>query len=144
METNRGAPTPPYEAMANFFNREMSKAWLGQTLTADTAGQTGTFAAAEVHDRVRGDLRDDDIRKEGRTVRGQILRPLVELRFGAAAPVPHFRRRPRPAGSLTEFASLLSRAVNELGLRVPAGWAHESLGIPRAGAGEAAVPGRTG
>lgn len=141
VQAGKGASQPPYEAMANFFNREMSKAWLGQTLTSDTAGATGTFATAEIHDRVRQDLRDDDIRKEGRMVRGQILRPLVQMRFGGGAAVPFFRRRLRPAGSLKELAGLLSSAVNDLGLRVPASWAHESLGIPQAAGAEAVVPG---
>jgi phage gp29-like protein len=91
---------------------------------------------------VRQDLREDDLRKEARTIRNQLLRPLVALRFGVDAPVPYFRRRPKPIGGLSEFASLLSSAVNDLGLRVPAEWAHESLGIPRATVSEPAVRGR--
>lgn len=142
VQANRGTSKPPYEDMAHFFNREMSKAWLGQTLTVDTAGASGTFAVAEVHDRVRQDLREDDLRKEARTIRNQLFRPLVALRFGEEAPVPYFRRRPKPIGNLGEFAGLLSSAVNDLGLRIPADWAHESLGIPQATTSEKTLPGR--
>lgn len=142
VQANRGAPNPPYENLANFFNREMSKAWLGQTLTVDTAGSTGTFAAAQVHERVRQDILEDDIRKEGRTIRRDVLRPLTVLRFGADAPVPLFRRRLGPPASLHDLAELLAVAVNDLGLRVPAQWAAERLGIPSATGTQEVLPGR--
>jgi phage gp29-like protein len=37
-------------AMAEFCNREMSKAILGQTLTTDVYRATGTYSAARVHE----------------------------------------------------------------------------------------------
>ncbi len=88
-ESIKPAGSTPYETLCNFLNREMSKAWLGQTLTTDTAGSTGTFSAAAIHERVRQDLREDDIRKEGRTIRKYLLRPLVqaEVRPGGAGSV---------------------------------------------------------
>ena len=39
----------PYETLVNFCNREMSKAVLGQTLTTDTSGATGTYSAGKIH-----------------------------------------------------------------------------------------------
>ncbi|MFA5112429.1 MAG: DUF935 family protein [Desulfobaccales bacterium] len=39
--TSRSAGVNPYQLMAEFCNREMSKAVLGQTLTTDTEGQRG-------------------------------------------------------------------------------------------------------
>ena len=50
LEANRGTIGPPYERLIEFLNREMSKAWLGQTLTTDVTGQKGTIAATQVHD----------------------------------------------------------------------------------------------
>jgi len=133
---------PPYPSICNFFNRELSKAWLGQTLTADTAEMTGTYAAAEVHDRVRADIREDDIRHEGWTIRRDLLGPMVRIRFGDSVPVPYFRRRFDRNNDPEKLAKVLSTAVNELGARVPARWAHETLGIPRAGQGEEPLAGR--
>jgi len=141
-ESRTGARGAPYEALCNFFNREMSKAWLGQTLTTDTAGATGTFAAAQIHERVRQDLREDDVRKESRTVRRDILRPLVELRFGPNAPVPFFRRSLQAPRDIRQLADVLSVAVNQLGLKIPLRWAHEALGIPASEYGEKVLPGR--
>lgn len=130
VEANRGTPTPPYEALVNFLNREMTKAWLGQTLTVDMAGQGGSLAAAEVHDRVRLDIRQDDIRREGRTIRRDILRPLVQFKFGRDVPVPYFRRKLSPPRDLKQLAEVLSIAAKDLGVQVPQRWLHETLGIP--------------
>lgn len=137
LQSNGGRCPPPFEAICEFLNRELSKAWLGQTLTVDTAGQTGTLATAAIHNEVRHDLREDDLRREARTIRRDVLRPLTHLRFGREAPVPHFRRaldRPR---DLRELADVMAVAVERLGMRVPSRWAHETLGIPLAGENEA-------
>ena len=132
IEANRGQRAAPYERLIEFFNREISKAWLGQTLTTDTTGARGTFAASTVHEQVRQDILADDLRKEARTVRRDILAPITRFTFGPDAPVPHFRRKLRRARSAAELADLLDTAVNELGLRVPADWAHENLALPEA------------
>lgn len=142
-ESIKPAGGTPYESLCNFLNREISKAWLGQTLTVDTAGTTGTFSTASIHDRVRQDLRDDDVRKEGRTIRRDLLRPLVELKFGPAAPVPFFRRSIEAPREVETLARVLAVAVNDLGLKVPARWAHEALGVPVIEEGEGAIPGKT-
>ena len=131
LEANRGTPAPPYEALCNFMNREMSKAWLGQTLTTETVGAAGTLTVAKVHEEVRQDLREDDLRKEGRTIVRDLLGPLVHLKFGDDVPVPVFQRKFEHARDLRELTDILSAAVNELGVRVPARWAHETLGIPQ-------------
>ncbi len=129
IETKGNNSTPPYERLINFLNREMSKAWLGQTLTTDIAGQSGSVAAARVHEKLRGDILADDIRKESRTLRRDLLGPMTQLRFGPDAPVPFFMRRPKGPADARELADVLSVAVNQLGLRVSEPWAREALGI---------------
>jgi phage gp29-like protein len=139
LETGRGTSGPPHERLIEFLNREMSKAWLGQTLTTDISGQRGALAATEVHDQVRQDILADDIRKEARTLRRDLLRPMTRMQFGPDAPVPHFRRRPPRSRQAHELAELLDTAVNRLGLEVPAAWVHEALGVPPAGEGTVAI-----
>ena len=141
IEANRGTIGPPYERLVEFLNREMSKAWLGQTLTTDIAGQKGSYAASTVHELVRQDVLADDARKEGRTIRRDFLAPLTRLRFGPDAPVPYFCRKVTQALVPTELAGVMDVAVNRLGVKVPLAWAHEALGIPLAGEAEASVPG---
>ncbi len=141
IEANRGTMGPPYERLVEFLNREMSKAWLGQTLTTDIAGQKGSYAVTAVHETVRQDVLADDMRKEGRTIRRDLLEVLTRLRFGPDAPVPCFRRKLKQPSVPGELVEVLDTAVNQLGVRVPLGWAHDALGIPQAGEQEATVPG---
>jgi phage gp29-like protein len=141
IEANRGTVGPPYERLVEFLNREMSKAWLGQTLTTDIAGQKGSYAVTAVHETVRQDVLADDMRKEGRTVRRDLLAVLSRLRFGPDAPVPYFRRKLKQPSVPGELVEVLDTAVNQLGVKVPLGWVHDALGIPQAGEQEATVPG---
>ena len=46
--------------MIAFCNAEISKAILGQTLTTQTDGKTGTYAQAKVHQEVRKEILDAD------------------------------------------------------------------------------------
>ncbi len=141
IESNRGSPGPPYRHLIEFLNREMSKAWLGQTLTTDIAGQSGSVAASRVHETVRQDILADDVRKEGRTIRRDLLGPLTRLRFGDGVPVPYFRRKLKQVRDVTQFAGVLDVAVNQLGVDVPLAWARDALGIPGPEEGEARVAG---
>ncbi len=142
-ETRQG-PTgePPYQGICHFFNRELSKAWLGQTLTMDTAEQTGTHSAAVIHEQVRQDIQEDDIRNEGRTIRRDLLGPMVRVTFGESVPVPYFRRVFDGNRDPEKLAAVIATAVNDLGARVPARWAHEALGIPEASGDEPVLTGR--
>jgi len=146
LEAGQGKAPPPYENICNFFNRELSKAWLGSTLTAESAVQrTAPFSRGpEVHNEVRLDLRQDDIVKEGRTIRRDVLGPITRMRLGPAAPVPFFQRRLDLPRDLRELADVLSVAVNDLQMKVPARWAHDALGVPTADDGDGVLTGRPG
>lgn len=139
LDTRRARGTSPHQELIEFLNREISKAWLGQTLTTDTFGQRGTFAAGRIHEMVRQDILADDRRKEERTIRRDLLGPITRLRFGDAAPVPHFRRIARRDLNRQETVEVADAAVNRLGMRVPVRWIHESLRIPEAAGDEPAV-----
>ena len=130
-----------YENLCMYLDREISKAWLGQTLTTDTIRRKASEPAAQVHDRVRRDVRDDDLRKEAATLRRDLLTPLTRLQFGPGAAVPYFRRLTDQNVDPERLARVLSVAVNELGAKVPAQWAHGALGIPQAREEEAVLAG---
>ncbi len=130
VESNRQASGGPYERLLDFLNREMSKAWLGQTLTTDIAGQSGSVAASRVHEQVRQDILLDDLRKEARTMRRDLLAPLTRLKFGPDAPVPLFVREVRGTEDKVTLANILDVAINRLGITVPEAWARRALGIP--------------
>jgi phage gp29-like protein len=143
LEAGHGKTPPPYEKICTFFNRELSKAWLGGTLAVDMSDtQAGRYTSGpKVHNEVRLDLRQDDIVREGRTVRRDILSPITRLKFGADVPVPFFRRQLDLPRDQKQLADILGKAVNELRLKVPARWAHDALGVPMAETEEDVVTG---
>jgi phage gp29-like protein len=141
VDTQGGGQSPPYARLAEFLNREMSKAWLGQTLTTDSSGGSGVLSATQVHNEVRLDLRADDIRKEGFTIRRDVLGPLVRFKFGRDVHVPYFRRKLGRMRDLRELSEMVDSAVNRLGLSVPKSWVHEVLEIPMSGDLGDVVPG---
>jgi len=120
----------PFEAIVNYCDREQAVLWLGGNLTGDTTGGTGTFASAKVQDDVRDDLRDDDIRRESRTVREQIIAPMVEFKFpGRGAKLPIFRRiKPETVDRIKEAQAM--KAAQTAGIAIPKKWAYDRLNIP--------------
>jgi phage gp29-like protein len=89
IETVKNAHGDLYKLLASFCNGEMSKAILGQTLTADVGG-SGSYAAAKTHNEVRLDLLRADGRSIATTIRNQLIRPLVGFNFGWDTAVPKY------------------------------------------------------
>jgi phage gp29-like protein len=121
--------TNPYQVLAEFCNREMSKAILGQTLTTDTVGATGTYAAARVHAQVRRDLVEADAQALAQTLREQLLRPLTGFNFGWDKPVPWFRFRYEEEEDLKTLSEVYRNLV-EMGLPLSLEHVAERFGIP--------------
>jgi len=65
-----------YEALANFCDKQVSKAILGQTAT--TEGTPGKLGNEDAQDKVRHDLIKADAEALSKTVRFQMIRPLVQ------------------------------------------------------------------
>ncbi len=133
----------PYQVLADFCNREMSKAILGQTLTTDTSGGTGTFAAARVHAQVRRDLVEADAQALGHTLREQLLRPLVGFNFGWDKPVPWFRFRYEEEEDLKTLSEVY-RNLAHMGLPMSMEHVAERFGIPLAQKGQETLGRRDG
>lgn len=121
----------PFEAVCNWCDRQYGVQWLGGNLTSDTTGTTHSQEASGLQGDVRDDLRDDDIQGEARTVRHQLIRPMIEFKFpGRDAPLPHFRRiKPETIDRLREGQVI--KTAQGTGMRVPLEWAHKRLGIPK-------------
>ena len=121
----------PYGELRNSLKETITILYLGQTLTTST-GPTGSRAAAEIHDNVRRDLTENDARLEERTIRGQVLAPMLAYRFpGRDMPVPRFVRQWRDVEDTVAIGATLESS-QRLGLRVLRSTAHTMLGIPEA------------
>lgn len=119
----------PYQTLAEFCNREMSKAILGQTLTTDTAGATGTYSAARVHAQVRRDLVEADAQTLGVTLREQLIRPLVGFNYGWDQPCPWFRFKLAEEEDLKTLSEVY-RNLKEIGVPLEGGQVAERFGVP--------------
>jgi len=136
--------TNPYEVMAYFCNREISKAVLGQTLTTDTQGSTGTYAAGQVQNEVRQDLLEADAEMLSETIREQIIRPLVGFNFGwdvAEKATPGFDLLIQDSPDLKADSEVLKNLAGVPGAaeRIPASYINEHFGIPEPKKGEATL-----
>lgn len=68
-----------FDKLASFWDRQVSKAVLGQTMTTDDGS---SLAQAKVHDDVRLDILDADARAMSNTLNRQLVRPFCQLNFG--------------------------------------------------------------
>lgn len=82
--TNSGSGE--FERAAQYLGNQVSKVVLGQTLTTSVAS-TGSFAAAKVHNEVREDRRNADIRMVSKTVQTLVNSIWEVNRFPGDAPV---------------------------------------------------------
>jgi len=106
-----------YETLANFCDRQMSKAILGQTAT--TEGTPGKLGNEDAQDSVRHDLIDDDAQALAKTVRFQIIRPLVGYNFGWDKPLPWFNlnfEEPEELDKLSQVYGRIWRIGQPIGI----------------------------
>ncbi len=126
----RGGQENPFMAMAEFCNREMSKAILGQTLTTDVYRATGTYSAARVHHEVRRDIVQSDADSLAATLQGQLLRPLVGFNFGWDRSLPVFQFYAEEDVNLREMAETYEKLM-AMGVRIPPDHIAEVFHLPR-------------
>ncbi|MBN2895040.1 MAG: DUF935 family protein [Campylobacterales bacterium] len=97
-----------YERLAAFMNASISKAVLGQTLTTEV-GDTGSYAASQTHDQVRGDLVDEDTHLVEDTI-NTLIGWIWELNFGGnSAPIFSLYQEEEVDKALAERDEILSR-----------------------------------
>lgn len=131
----------PYLMMAEFCNREMSKAILGQTLTTDTTGSTGTYSAAKTHNLVRRDLLVADAEALSRTLRAQLIRPLVGFNFGWDKPLPWLRFKYEEEEDLKTLSEVYVN-LEKIGYPLTQEHVAERFGIPMPGPGQKLIRGK--
>ena len=84
-EVADGAGADVFAALARWVDEQVSKAVLGQTMTADNGS---SMAQARVHNDVRLDIAQSDARALTRTLMRDLVKPFVDLNFGVQAAYP--------------------------------------------------------
>jgi len=117
-----------YEKLAQFGNKEMSKAILGQTLTAEV-GDKGSYAASKTHNEVRLDLAKADTRADAATIRNQLIRPIVGFNFGWDALIPLYEPIWEEAENVKEKAEWVASLL-EHNVEMPVSFVRKEFNIP--------------
>ena len=136
-----GATGSPHKDFSLWCDQQFSKAVLGQTLTTDTTGQTGTYAAAKVHREVELDIVEADVEEIAETIRRDLFAPIIGYGLGWDVVVPVLHLEIENTDDEEKDASKLDTAVNKLGLDVPAAEGYRMLRIRPPEEGEELLPG---
>jgi phage gp29-like protein len=116
-----------FRTLGNEIDAQVSKAVLGQTMTADAGG---SYAQATIHNLVRKDILTSDIQKVIQTITLQLITPFVKLNFGADTPLPTVSLL-EPGGdseNLNVWTMAVSRMVDN-GVRIEEAQVLERMGL---------------
>lgn len=114
-----------FERVADFFDKQMSKAILGQTMTADDGSSQ---SQATVHNEVREDLRDADADQLAETLLRDLIIPYINLNWGPRENYPQLFLREPESADIKVMSEALAKLV-PLGLRVEASEVRDRLGF---------------
>lgn len=128
IEANKSSSLDIYERLADFCDKQMSKAVLGQTLSSDSGG--GSYAQGKVHNEVRHDLIVADAVSLAATIRRDIIRPLVEFNFGTDADIPLILFDCGDDEGQKETAETLE-ILQRMGLKISASYVYKKFRIPK-------------
>lgn len=117
-----------FAGLADFWNKEMSKAILGQTMTSEDGS---SLAQAKVHEDVRQDLLKADGVAMAATLQRDIIRPYVDLNYGPRArnAYPRIRIQPHKEEDLKLLSESLPPFLDR-GLEVEASVIRDKFGLP--------------
>jgi phage gp29-like protein len=123
----------PFMTMMSWCERIQSKVILGQTLTAQV-DSSGSQALGNVHNEVRLDIRNHDLRQLASTLNRDLIWPMHMLNGKSYNGDP--RRLPQIKFDIEEpediklFSESLPALVG-MGMKIPSAWAHQKLAIPQ-------------
>lgn len=124
---NRQGAADLFRGLAEFMDKQMSKAILGQVAT--TEGTPGRLGNDDAQDEVRRDIQRADATQLGDTLSGHLVRPFVDLNFGPQQAYPRVTFPVHEPEDLKALADALERLV-PLGIGAGKSWARSKFGIP--------------
>lgn len=122
----------PFSYMMEFMDKAMSKAILGGTLTSQADGKSSTNALGQVHDEVRGELRDSDLIQISATITRDLVLPMYMFNgksFTKPSRSPRLEFDTTEAEDMKMFSESLPGLVG-LGFKIPRQWAQDKVQIP--------------
>ena len=130
----------PFQGMAEFCDKQMSKAVVGQT--ASSEGTPGKLGNEDAQDKVRHDLIKADCEALAKTLRWQIIRPLVGYNFGWDKPLPGFNFKFEPPEDLKSLSEVYKN-LSEINFPLTAEHISERFKVPMAKKGDTILAAKT-
>lgn len=117
-----------HRELLDTMGREMSKAVLGQTTSAEP-GPNGSRASDQIRDKIRTDIREQDAISVSAVLRSQLFAPAcaVNLSEGAVVPVPWFATD--ESVDQLQFATAIEKLAHS-GVRLASSWVRDEIGAP--------------
>lgn len=142
-EPAKGAGDNPQVSLLDRADKQCDILILGQTLTTDTpASGGGTRAQGEVHKVVRDDIVEAAADFVSNVVNQQIIPAIIQLNFGDQQMLPELCLEPETREDKKAVAETLQVAT-QIGVKIPAAYAHKRLDIPLPSEGEAVLEPRS-
>ncbi len=129
IEALKQATVDVYDRLIKLANTEISKAVLGQTLSAEV-GDKGSYAAAKVHNEVRLDLLSADATALAKTIRKQLFVPLVGFNFGWDVPAPYIEFVVEEPEDKEKEVNVVSTLYKDVGVPMSKSWIYDKFNIP--------------
>jgi phage gp29-like protein len=119
-----------FERMADWFDRQVSKAVLGNTGTTDAIA--GGHAVGKVHKQVEEDIERSDAKSLEATLNRDLVRAIVDLNLGPQAAYPLLRIVVEDQEDMVQFANAIGPMIDR-GLAVDQDEVRKRLGISEPG-----------
>lgn len=112
LEAQRTGTSQIYENFIAMFDDAISKAVLGQTLTASEGRRSGSLALGEVHADVRQDWLEKDAEWLEEILNAQLIRPMVDFNYVNVVEYPRIKFDVQRNENLAERATVYSTLKN--------------------------------
>lgn len=121
----KGFSEKPFEGFAMYLDKALSKAVIGQTMTAD---EGGSLAQAKVHDNVRIDIKKADAKQLNGTLARDLVRPFIDLNHGPRDKYPQLIVQVSEPEDIKTLSEALGKLV-PLGLTVQTSDLRDRMGF---------------
>ncbi|MFH1684064.1 MAG: DUF935 family protein [Candidatus Margulisiibacteriota bacterium] len=126
-----------YLAACEYFDRQISKRVLGQTLTTEIGSQ-GSYAASQTHNEVRQDIIEADADLLDAYLNKVLISWIVDYNFPGVSVYPKLQTHASPKPDLSARA-VIDKSLVDIGLPIAKSYFHETYGIPEPEAGEEVI-----
>ncbi|MEW5802694.1 MAG: DUF935 family protein [bacterium] len=124
-----------YVTACEYFDRQISKTVLGQTLTTDV-GSRGSYAASQIHDEVRQDIIEADADLLDAYLNKVLIPWIVDFNFPGVTSYPRLVTHSGKKPDLGTRSQIDKTLVAEIGLPIAKSYFYEAYGLPEPLEGE--------